>query len=766
MIKHSPVGRESPQDSRDSLLSLPASTPGLEEAAAAQPGSWAAAAGFALSRLAQVAAGDARPVLLAASPRWMQERGRLFGPGLARLGLPRDRWLLVAADKEAARLWAVEEALRSGAVAGALAAVETPSLVMTRRLDLSARDGRALCIALRVKPPDDLSAARVRWRVGPAPSAPNPLDAEAPGAVRWRVEAVRRRSGAPAKWLVEVEMKRVVSVWLPDWPITRRFGATRTSPPDTPFALAERTARGLVITAANRPARSIGVRIGQTHADARALCPGLASAAAEPRADADALDRLALWCERFSPSVAVDRIGPRLEGLTLDVTGAAHLFGGETALVGEIETRLRAAAVPARAAIADTPGAAWALARFGPPDAAGRVVAPGETRAALAPLPVEALRLAEPTLILLKRFGLRRVGDLYALPRAGLARRFQGAAKSGQAALQVVRRLDQALGAEAEAVAAVRPAPVYRVWRNFAEPILIVEGVEQRVPELVEALSAQLEQDGQGARRLTLTAFRVDGRTTSIEVGFSTPARAPRHLARVLRDAGLDHLDLGFGADALMLAAPAAEPIVAGQSSMEQEDARGDLPALVDRLQAKLGPAAVRRPAARDSWLPERSETLARADAQIAPFAPCNRLRPLLLLHPPERAEDVVSAPPRLSAARLHLAPRPPPRRPRPGARAPLPRMVAHGPAAARHGGRAPRAQGRPRGRRAHRPPATGLPQGVQSRRLRPRPPRRDGARRPARAEDRGRSGCDPRRPNARRLPAPGRHLLRSFRRF
>jgi protein ImuB len=146
--------------------------------------------------------------------------------------------------------------------------------------------------------------------------------------------------------------------------------------------------------------------------------------------------------------------------------------------------------------VAGTVGAAWALARFGPPARPGRVVPAEATRAALADLPVEALRLAEPTLVLLKRLGLRRIGALYVLPRAALARRFQGAAKAGEAALQVVRRLDQALGETAEALEALRPPPVYRVWRTFAEPILIVEGVDHRLPELVADLAAQLEQGG------------------------------------------------------------------------------------------------------------------------------------------------------------------------------------------------------------------------------------------------------------------------------
>lgn len=194
---------ESKSDKDLGSLSLPAAVHGLEESSAARAGSWSAATGFALARLAAMSEADGRPVLIAASPYWMRERGRPFGAGLSRFGLPHDRWLLASPDKEAALLWAAEEALRSGAVSGVLAALEAPSLVATRRLDLAARQGQSLGVALRVRPPDDLSAARVRWRVGTAPSALNPLDPAAPGAVRWRVEAVKRRDGPPGEWLVE-----------------------------------------------------------------------------------------------------------------------------------------------------------------------------------------------------------------------------------------------------------------------------------------------------------------------------------------------------------------------------------------------------------------------------------------------------------------------------------------------------------------------------------------------------------------------------------
>ncbi len=354
----------------------------------------------------------------------------------------------------------------------------------------------------------------------------------------------------------------------------------------------ERTAHGLVLSAASPAARALGLRRGQGHADAKAIIPHLESAPAEPGQARAGLERLALWAERFSPAVAADALQPGFEGLCLDMTGGAHLFGGEGALVAEIERRLTAAAIPARAAMADTPGAAWALARF----AEDRIAPEGRAREALAGLPVEALRLGEPTLRLLRRFGLRRVGDLYGLPRAGLARRFRG-----EEGLELVRRFDQALGILDEPLQPVRPAPVYRAWRAFAEPVIDADGVAHALPDLARALAAQLERDRKGARRLVLTGFRVDGRTTAIEAGLSVPQASPDHLLRLLKERGLERLDLGFGVDALMLTAAKAETRAARQGDLDPAaaSARGEaLAALIDRHrgQARRRNRAASRP--------------------------------------------------------------------------------------------------------------------------------------------------------------------------
>ena len=405
----------------------------------------------------------------------------------------------------------------------------------------------------------------------------------------------------------------------------------------------DRTGRGVVLHAVDTVARHrFGLTPGQSHADARAIAPGLVSAQAEPEEERRALQALALWFERFSPLVAVDGDLREREGLLLDMTGGAHLFGGEQALLDEIVRRLAAADIPATAAIADTPGAAFALARW-----AGKptlVAPPGETRPALADLPVEALRLADDAVRLLARFGLQRIGDLYGLPRAGLARRF----RSDQG-LALVRRLDQALGAEAEPLKPQRPAPEYRAWQAFAEPLLEAEGVAFALPALTEGLCAELERNGQGARMLALDAFRTDGRVVRLTAGLSAPSRAPAHLLRLFKDKGIEALDLGFGADALMLSALAAEPLGARQAEL-QGDARlaGDdvLAGLIDRLQARLGEGAVLRPQGVQSHLPERSERWVAAGPKPPPAAvPPARPRPLLMFDPPEPVEAIAELP-------------------------------------------------------------------------------------------------------------------------
>jgi protein ImuA len=177
----------------------------LEEAAAGEPADVAAALGFCIWRALEAAErqGDRRPVAMIVTPVFQNERGRLFGWGAAQLGLPHDRIVLVRARREAEALWAFEEALKSGAVTAALGALAAPSFVATRRLDFAARAGAAHALVLRARPPDDLSAARLRWRIEAAPSAPHPLDPRAPGAARLTARLTRGRDGQNGRFVLE-----------------------------------------------------------------------------------------------------------------------------------------------------------------------------------------------------------------------------------------------------------------------------------------------------------------------------------------------------------------------------------------------------------------------------------------------------------------------------------------------------------------------------------------------------------------------------------
>ncbi|CAN7288707.1 Y-family DNA polymerase [Brevundimonas sp. LjRoot202] len=444
-------------------------------------------------------------------------------------------------------------------------------------------------------------------------------------------------------------MRRIVSVWLIDWPISvRRRSLERArrpaSPPEpvhdprNPFALILKNSQGAaVIHALNPAARAAGLRRGQTQADALAMIPQLISQPADPDADVRALKALAHWAERWSPSVSADPSGEGLGGLFLDVTGAAHLFGGEAALARQIRERLAEAGIPAGVAMAPTPGAAWALARWGEGDAP--VATDDTVRDRLAPLPVEALRIEAGTLAQARRFGLKRIGDLYPMPRAGLARRFR--ANGG---VDLVRRLDQALGYTGEALVPVRPPARYRAWQAWAEPVGDLEGVEARLPELASDLAKPLERDGQGARALTLTGFRSDGRTTALSVRMGRPGRDADIWLRLFREAGLGRLELGFGLDALMLTADAVEPMVARQAALEagaETRQAESLAALVDRLSARLGETHVLTPEPVDSWIPERAERLRPAlGRRIAAASGDAARRPILLLDPPEPIRD------------------------------------------------------------------------------------------------------------------------------
>jgi protein ImuB len=399
-------------------------------------------------------------------------------------------------------------------------------------------------------------------------------------------------------------MSRMVSVWLPALPIERlkRERNGKRCPADRPFALVGSEDGGLLLTALNAAAERTGLSSGLGLADARAICPRLLTLPAEPGKDAACLLALAHWSGRYSPALNVDGV----DGLWLDVSGVPHLFGGAEALLADMARRFARLGFTARLALAETLGAAHALARYAHPSLL--VVPHGQSGEALAPLPVEALRLDHETVRLLKRLGLKRIGQLYDLPRASLERRFH----SRQAAEAVLWRLDQALGRREEPLTPLLPAPDYAARLPFPEPLITHDGIVAGLDHLAEKLSEALTLAHRGARRLRLAIYRADGTSAVIEAGLSAPSREPRHLARLFADR-IDAIDAGFGIDLMTLAALVTETLVPDQATFARGEERARPELLIDRLASRLSGGAVRRLAPFASHLPERAQTVVPA---------------------------------------------------------------------------------------------------------------------------------------------------------
>jgi protein ImuB len=405
-------------------------------------------------------------------------------------------------------------------------------------------------------------------------------------------------------------------------------------------------------------------------ADARTLVPDLVTTAVEPQADRRLIETLANWCDRYTPWVAIDPLGAALAeegiegcsaggfggdaGLLLDVTGCGHLFGqgskgdeaGERALLADLVERLSRHDFTCRAAMADTAGAAWALARYAEKQADLFCPRNGQ-RTALATLPVDGLRLDKPILETFLKLGLRRIGDLYPLPRAPLARRF------GDLPLT---RIDQALGKIDEPIEPRRPPPAFRTRLAFAEPIGRPEDIAAATSRLLAALCLQLEQAGQGARKLEIALYRVDGSVDRTSIGTSRPNRDNPKLMKLFEER-LGELDPGFGVELMILAAPEVESWTGAQDSLPEtatatnplgEDGTIDL---ADRLALRLGTENVVRLAPRDSHLPERVQTAAPLSAPAVPEGAWERLaamkgaRPTRLLQRPEPVDVLALLP-------------------------------------------------------------------------------------------------------------------------
>jgi protein ImuB len=412
--------------------------------------------------------------------------------------------------------------------------------------------------------------------------------------------------------------------WLPAERLVRKGGA----PADRPFALIEKQRGALRIAALNPCAARLGLEVGQALADARGCVPELASFPFDPEGDAAFLDRLSRRCGDYTPSVQLDPP----QGVVLDITGCAHLHGGEEALRDNLVAEIAGKGLTVRAAIADTAPAARALARHG-----------GDSVDAL---PLAALEVEPETLHALGRAGFRRIGDLAALSRKVLAARFGKTMVTGLARLLneedgpiVPRQWQDAVFAE----------------QRFAEPIGRTDDVLDVIESLLECTAVQLAERGEGGRRFVARLHRSDGHVAQLDVETGAPTRDPALVLRLLReriDSLADPLDPGFGYDSIDLAVPHSEALPDRQEGLEPERRRPDgIGPLLDRLAVRHGASRVLRFAAGDSHVPERAGKLRplRDRRKTLTWLEVNEseppLRPLVLLDPPQPVRVIDSLP-------------------------------------------------------------------------------------------------------------------------
>ncbi|MDQ2094945.1 Y-family DNA polymerase [Rhodalgimonas zhirmunskyi] len=408
--------------------------------------------------------------------------------------------------------------------------------------------------------------------------------------------------------------RRIVSMWFPRLASER---VLRVRPVEGPFALTLKEQNAERIYCLNARAEALGLSRGMSFADARAFCPDLLSREADSMGDARFLGVLRRWATRYCPWVGIEGE----DGLVLDVSGAAHLWGGEGEMLADMRARAARAGLSLRLGLGDTRGAAWALARHGE-----GIAPPGEMRAALAALPVAGLRLSPTEVTGLARLGLRTIGEVMNTARAPLARRF-GAG--------VLLRLDQALGEVPEAVSPEADPPHYGVRLSFPEPIGLEADVMAGAARLLEALCAKLQENEAGARVLCLELRRVDQGSQQVELRLAAPMR---EAARILPlfERGVGEVEAGFGIDQMRLVARVVEPLPIRQIGHATQTGADRLNDLISRIGTRVGLENIQRFLPADSHIPERSFIVSPA-AYSVPGGSWVALRPRpLRLFPPE----------------------------------------------------------------------------------------------------------------------------------
>jgi len=423
--------------------------------------------------------------------------------------------------------------------------------------------------------------------------------------------------------------KRFVTIWFrqlkTDW-----FSIRQPALRKQPFVLSAPDHGRLVITAVNELARAQGVEAGMVVADARAIIPSLEVLDDPPGLSEKLLKAIADWCIRYTNIVAVDLP----EGIIMDVTGCAHLWGGEMKYIKDINVRLRNRGYDLRATIADTIGAAWAIAHYG---GISPIVEYGKQMETLLSLPPAALRLEFNVVDRLHKLGLHQVRNFIGMPRSALRRRF---------GKDLLLKLDQALGHEEEPITCIQPIEPFRERLPCLEPIVTATGIEIALERLLDMICQRMQKEGMGIRKALFTGFRVDGKFEKIAIGTHRATNNARHLYKLFEDK-ISTIEPGLGIELFMIDALKSEKCSIQQERL-WETTHGledpGLSELMDRMANRFGYSPIRRFLPAEHYLPEKSFKLSESlnETTSAPWM-IDRPRPLHLLSIPQRIE--VTAP-------------------------------------------------------------------------------------------------------------------------
>lgn len=392
--------------------------------------------------------------------------------------------------------------------------------------------------------------------------------------------------------------RRILSLWFPKFSLECWSRSLSAAELTQPFVLVTDSAHGPRTVAVNNAAYALGVRPGSRLADMRALVHGLMSYPHDPGAERAELERIARWCQRWGPLTAIDGH----DGVLIDVTGSTHLFGGEQRLIHQVELLFSGKGVTVQTGIAPTPGAAWALSHY-----SNRSIITPDADAAmwLDPLPVPALRLEEDIILLLKRLGVKQIGDLNRIERDALGRRFRNRRTvSGNPLL----RMDQLLGRLPEPILPITDVKIPMVQTRLAEPLLHLNLLVNVINDLTRDLTCALEAQRLGLRRMIARFYRVDGAQFERKLELSSASRDHLHIARLFKGK-LENIDAGFGIDLVQLLAPWTESLELYQIGLEGNTQRGSsLAQCLDKISNRLGKSSVLRMVPYSSHKPERSQ--------------------------------------------------------------------------------------------------------------------------------------------------------------